>query len=240
MIEVNLIPDVKREYLRAQRMRNMVVSASIMVMIVAGSAIAVLGVGLGAVSAAGLVKDGEIKSGYRQLSGQSGVNDIVTIQNQLAHVSELDKARGINSRVCEVVSAVNPPAPNNIKISTIRFKPSETSIAIDGSAANSFTATDIMKKTILNTKIQYRDDSSTKEVPLASEVTITNTTYAQESDGSTALHFTLTFSYPKELTSNEYKNVTIVTPTSSIDVTDSKTHVPDGLFSSNSSKKEEK
>ena len=97
MIEVNLIPDVKREYLRAQRMRNMVVSASIMVMIVAGGAIAVLGVGLGAVSAAGLVKDGEIKSGYRQLSGQSGVNDIVTIQNQLAHVSELDKARGIAS-----------------------------------------------------------------------------------------------------------------------------------------------
>ena len=240
MIEVNLIPDVKREYLRAQRMRNMVVSASIMVMIVAGGAIAVLGVGLGAVSAAGLVKDGEIKSGYRQLSGQSGVNDIVTIQNQLAHVSELDKARGINSRVFEVVSAVNPPAPNNIKISTIRLKPSETSIAIDGSAANSFTATDIMKKTILNTKIQYRDDSSTKEVPLASEVTITNTTYAQESDGSTALHFTLTFSYPKELTSNGYKNVTIVTPTGSIDVTDSKTHVPDGLFSSNSSKKEEK
>ena len=237
MIEVNLIPDVKREYLRAQRMRNMVVSVSIMVMIVAGGAIAVLGVGLGAISAAGLVKDGEIKSGYRQLSGQSGVNDIVTIQNQLAHVSELDKARGINSRVFEVVSAVNPPAPNNIKISTIRFKPSETSIAIDGSAANSFTATDIMKKTILNTKIQYRDDSSTKEVPLASEVTITNTTYAQE---STALHFTLTFSYPKELTSNGYKNVTIVTPTSSIDVTDSKTHVPDGLFSSNSSKKEEK
>ena len=240
MIEVNLIPDVKREYLRAQRMRNMVVSVSIMVMIVAGGAIAVLGVGLGAISAAGLVKDGEIKSGYRQLSGQSGVNDIVTIQNQLAHVSELDKARGINSRVFEVVSEVNPPARNNIKISTIRFKPSETSIAIDGSAANSFTATDIMKKTILNTKIQYRDDSSTKEVPLASEVTITNTTYAQESDGSTALHFTLTFSYPKELTSNGYKNVTIVTPTSSIDVTDSKTHVPDGLFSSNSSKKEEK
>ena len=53
MIEVNLIPDVKREYLRAQRMRNMVVSVSIMVMSGAGGASAVLGVGLGAISAAG-------------------------------------------------------------------------------------------------------------------------------------------------------------------------------------------
>ena len=38
-----------------------------------------------------------------------------------------------------------------------------------------------------------------------------------------------------ELVSNSYKNVTIVTPTGSIDVTDSKTRVPDGLFAASSS-----
>ena len=42
MIEINLIPDVKREYLHAQRMRNGVISLSILVSIIAGAAVALL------------------------------------------------------------------------------------------------------------------------------------------------------------------------------------------------------
>ena len=230
MIEVNLIPDVKREFLRTQRLRNMVVSASILVMIGSAGLLFGLGVVLGIVQGTGLLAENDIKAEYQKLSGQSDVSNLVTIQNQLSQVSALDKARGINSRVFETLSAINPAAPNNITMSTVRFDPSTTTIAIDGSATNSFTATDILKKTILNTKLRYNDGSETQEVALATEVTLSNVTYSEDSDGTKAVHFTLSFVYPEALTSNAYKNVTIVTPSGSIDVTDSKTRVPDDLF----------
>lgn len=235
MIEVNLIPDIKREYLRAQRMRNTVISASIAVMVVSAGALVVLGVALGIVQGAGLLADNSIKSEHQKLSSQADLDELVTIQNQLTHVSSLDKERGMNSRIFEVLSVVNPSAPNNITMSTVRVDPVNATVSIDGTAANSFTATDILKKTILNTKLQYNDGSNTKEIELSTDVSLSNTSYSEEADGTTALHFTLSFKYPAELVSNSYKNVTIVTPTGSIDVTDSKTRVPDGLFAASSS-----
>lgn len=235
MIEVNLIPDVKREFLKSQRIRNVVVSFSILAMFVAGGILVALGVGLAAIGGLEMLADNNIKSNYQELSSQSDLDDIVTIQNQLTQVSELDKNRGMNSRVFDVISAVNPAAPNNITMSNVRLDPETTTISIDGEAANSFTATDIMKKTILNTKIQYNDGSSTQEVPLATDVIVSNTSFSEETNGTSSLHFTLSFVYPAELTSNAYKTVTIVTPTESIDVTDSKTHVPEDLFAESSS-----
>lgn len=241
MIEVNLIPDVKREFLRSQRMRNMVISASIFIMIASAGVLVVLGLMLGAVQGVGLIADQDIKSEYKKLSEQSDLDNLVTIQRQLSQVSALDESRGMNSRVFEVLSAINPPAPNNITMSTVRFDPVEATISVDGWAANSFTATDILKKTILNTKLQYNDGASTQEVPLATEVSLTNASYLEQSTGEVALHFTLSFNYPAALTSNKYKNVAIVTPSGRIDVTDSKTHVPNDLFAtSSSSDKEDK
>ena len=133
----------------------------------------------------------------------------------------------------ETLSAINPAEPNKITMSTVRFDPAKTTISIDGSATNSFTATDILKKTILNTKLRYNDGAEAQETALATEVTLSNVTYSEDSDGTKAVHFTLSFVYPEALISNAYKNVTIVTPSGSVDVTDSKTRVPDDLFSAN-------
>lgn len=48
MIEINLIPDVKQEFLRAQRMRNAAVSFSIMIGIIAAGIVGFLALLLGA------------------------------------------------------------------------------------------------------------------------------------------------------------------------------------------------
>ena len=225
MIEINLIPDVKREYLHAQRMRNGVISLSILVSIIAGAAVALLVVYVGTQSAREWLTDNEIKDQYGKISSVKDANQIVTIQNQLAQLSSMHKDKSIDSRIFDVLSAINPAAPNDVKMSTVSLDPSETKLSIEGSAANSFEATDKLKKMILNTK-------------LADDVTVSDTSYGEDASGAKVLRFKLTFTYPKELLSNSSKNLRIEAPTGSTNVTDSRLHVPDSLFTPKATNKE--
>ena len=231
MIEVNLIPDVKREYLHAQRVRNTVISVSMLVAAAAAGTVIVLGLALGSLQFASGQADNAIKSKYKELSDKPDINDLLTIQNQLTQIDMISSNRGVNSRIFDTLSAVNPQAPNNVTMSTVRYNASEKTITIEGSTAGGFNAVDALKKT---TK-----DSESAETPLSSSVRITNTAYAEDSGGEKKLTFTLTFSYPEELLSNSVKSLVIVSPTGSVDVTDSKKHVPDSLFEAKASNKKE-
>lgn len=239
MIEVNLIPDVKREYLHAQRVRNTVISVSMLVAAAAAGAVIVLGLALGSLQFASGQADNSIKSKYKELSDKPDINDLLTIQNQLTQIDMISSNRGVNSRIFDTLSAVNPQAPNNVTMSTVRYNASEKTITIEGSTAGGFNAVDALKKTILNTKLKYTKDSESAETPLSISVRITNTAYAEDSGGEKKLTFTLTFSYPEELLSNSVKSLVIVSPTGSVDVTDSKKHVPDSLFEAKDSNKKE-
>ena len=218
MIEVNLIPDVKREYLHAQRVRNTVISVSMLVAAAAAGTVIVLGLALGSLQFASGQADNAIKSKYKELSDKPDINDLLTIQNQLTQIDMISSNRGVNSRIFDTLSAVNPQAPNNVTMSTVRYNASEKTITIEGSTAGGFNAVDALKKTILNTKLKYTKDSESAEKKLT---------------------FTLTFSYPEELLSNNVKSLVIVSPTGSVDVTDSKKHVPDSLFEAKTSNKKE-
>ncbi|RKW02244.1 MAG: hypothetical protein D8B38_03425, partial [Candidatus Saccharimonas sp.] len=129
--------------------------------------------------------------------------------------------------------------PNDVKMSTVSLDPSETKLSIEGSAANSFEATDKLKKMILNTKLSYTDgDNRVQTVKLADDVTVSDTSYGEDASGSKVLRFKLTFTYPKELLANSSKNLRIEAPTGSTNVTDSRLHVPDSLFTPKATNKE--
>ena len=194
---------------------------------------------VGTQSAREWLTDNEIKDQYGKISSVKDANQIVTIQNQLAQLSSMHKDKSIDSRIFDVLSAINPAAPNDVKMSTVSLDPSETKLSIEGSAANSFEATDKLKKMILNTKLSYTDgDNRVQTVKLADDVTVSDTSYGEDARGAKVLRFKLTFTYPKELLANSSKNLRIEAPTGSTNVTDSRLHVPDSLFTPKATNKE--
>lgn len=230
MIEVNLIPDVKQEFIRAQRMRNTVISFSTLVSIITVGAVVFFVILLGAQGIRETIADSGIKNEYAKFKDIENLSNVVTIQNQLAQVSAINDSKGINSRVFDVLSAINPVAPNDVRITTISIDPSTSTLSIEGIATNSFTATDVLKKTILNTKVVYTDQSGSETIPLTESLTLSDTSYGEDSTGAKVLRFKMGIVYPKQLFSNTVTDVRIVSPTGSIDVTDSRTRVPDSLF----------
>ena len=241
MIEINLLPNVKRELLKTRAMRNRVISISFLVGGASIVAVVVLALILGSQIAAEAVQSGVIKDRNDKLMAVEDLNKVVTIQNQLTKINEQHSRKKINSRIFDVVTAVNPVAPNNVSFSDIKVNPESKTITLEGSAVNGYSALETLKKTILNTKVQTTDGDKSSEVSLTKEIKDGDTSFGENSEGKKVLQFSFSFEYAEELLAPANNGtVSVLTPTGKVDVTDSRQGIPDSLFKSNSKKQEKK
>ncbi|MCP9465825.1 MAG: hypothetical protein NNC22_00235 [Candidatus Nanosynbacter sp. P5B_S4_bin.39.1] len=241
MIEINLLPNVKRELLKTRAMRNRVISISFLVGGASIATVVVLALILGSQIAAEAVQSGVIKDRNDKLMAVEDLNKVVTIQNQLTKINEQHSGKKINSRVFDVVTAVNPVAPNNVSFSDIKVNPESKTITLEGSAVNGYSALETLKKTILNTKVQTTDGDKSSEVSLTKEIKDGDTSFGENSEGKKVLQFSFSFEYAEELLAPANNGtVSVLTPTGKVDVTDSRQGIPDSLFKSNSKKQEKK
>ena len=241
MIEINLLPNVKRELLKTRAMRNRVISISFLVGGASIAAVVVLALILGSQIAAEAVQNGVIKDRNDKLMAVEDLNKVVTIQNQLTKINEQHSGKKINSRIFDVVTAVNPVAPNNVSFSDIKVNPGSKTITLEGSAVNGYSALETLKKTILNTKVQTTDGDKSSEVSLTKEIKDGDTSFGENSEGKKVLQFSFSFEYAEELLAPANNGtVSVLTPTGKVDVTDSRQGIPDSLFKSNSKKQENK
>ena len=241
MIEINLLPNVKRELLKTRVMRNRVISISFLVGGASIAAVVVLALILGSQIAAEAVQNGVIKDRNDKLMAVEDLNKVVTIQHQLTKINEQHSGKKINSRIFDVVTAVNPVAPNNVSFSDIKVNPGSKTITLEGSAVNGYSALETLKKTILNTKVQATDGDKSSEVSLTKEIKDGDTSFGENSEGKKVLQFSFSFEYAEELLAPANNGtVSVLTPTGKVDVTDSRQGIPDSLFKSNSKKQEKK
>ena len=241
MIEINLLPNVKRELLKTRAMRNRVISISFLVGGASIVAVVVLALILGSQIAAEAVQNGVVKDRNDKLMAVEDLNKVVTIQHQLTKINEQHSGKKINSRIFDVVTAVNPVAPNNVSFSDIKVNPESKTITLEGSAVNGYSALETLKKTILNTKIQTTDGDKSSEVSLTKEIKDGDTSFGENSEGKKVLQFSFSFEYAEELLAPANNGtVSVLTPTGKVDVTDSRQGIPDSLFKSNSKKQEKK
>ena len=160
MIQINLVPDVKQEMLHAQRMRNVAISLSIVIGLVAVGVVVALALILGGQVAVQKIEEGQINSGYSKLSSISDLDSALTIQNQLGAISSQNDKRTIDSRLLDVLAAINPPAPNDVKLSKVTLDPTQNTITLDVSAVGGYPATDVFSKTIHNNTITAKQQGN--------------------------------------------------------------------------------
>jgi Tfp pilus assembly protein PilN len=231
MIEINLIPDVKQELIKAQRIRSTVIVASILIGVISVAIVALLAIYIFAVQMvrAGIA-DSAINKGSGELSAVQDLSNTLTIQNQLTKISGLNSNKKMYSRIFDLLNAIIPPSPNDIKISNLKIDSSSELITIEGQALNSYAAVEVFKKTIEGAKVKYTDDNNTnQELTLASDISTTNTSYGEDSSGLKVLRFTLSFTYARELFAIGSNNASVIITTKG-NVTDSFIGVPKSIF----------
>ena len=229
MIEINLIPAVKQELIKVQRVRATVIAFSILIGLVAIAVVTLLAIYVfGVQTVRSVVADDAIKKGGQQLASVEDLSKTLTIQNQLTKLSTMHDEKKIDSRIFDVLLAIIPPVPNDIQISDLAVDSTAGTITMQGQAANSYAAAEVFRKTIEGAKVKYTSDTGDQSVALASNVSTGDTSYGEDASGAKVLRFTLSFTYAKELFAPSSKNATVIIATQG-NVTDSYLGVPKSI-----------
>ena len=232
MIEINLIPNVKRELLKAQRIRSRVIAGSILIGSLSSVVVVLLALYVFTFQyAQGALADSEITKQSNILKSVEDLSKTLTIQNQLTKISLLNSSKKIDSRIFDVLNAIIPPAPNDIQISSLEISSDSGSVAIDGEAGNGYAAVEVFRKTLEGANVSYKTYSSTDNLvtPLASSISTSSTSYGENAAGKKVLRFSISFQYAPELLSPTSKNVSIVVPAVK-NATDSYLGLPKSIF----------
>jgi len=232
MIEINLIPDVKQELIKARRVRSTVISGAIVVGIAAVGLVVLLAVYVfGAQTLRNKFADDAITSENSKLKEIKDLPNMLTVQNQLTKLTQMHDSKMISSRSFDVLSAIVPPEPNSVAVSRLALNSEEKTITIEGQAVNGYPALETFKKTIEATKIVYLTEGKegTNSVKLASDVVEGERSYGDDESGRKVLRFTISFTYADELFARDSKDTLIVGP-SRTNATDSFIGIPQSLF----------
>jgi Tfp pilus assembly protein PilN len=194
MIQLNLLPDVKLLYIKAQRQRRLVLTVSILV---TGGAIVLL---LLTLSVNGLQKkhisdlSKDISDENSQLERKPNINKILTVQNQLGSLTALHDQKPAAARVFDYLNQVTP-ASVSLTSFTIDFTAGTATInGTSDSLSNVNKYVDTLKF------ITYTTSDNNTATPAFSNVVLSSFGLSSSAkDVSQAASFNITLAYDKNI-----------------------------------------
>lgn len=231
MIEINLIPDVKLELLKARKQQKMVISGAILVAIASVGTVALMAsYAFGVQFGLEVIADNNIKEKTKELKSVKDLSKTLTIQSQLSKLSSLQNDKNLTSRLFDIVGTIVPSGENQVKITRLSLDSEENLVRIEAEAVNGYEAMEVFKKTLAQTNFEYSEgDEAQKPVRIAKSISEGERRYGENADGNRVLRFDLSFVYPDELFSPTSQSGKIVAPTQQR-ATDSTQGVPESLF----------
>lgn len=138
--EINLVPDIKSEMLKAQKIRNLTLFALIIVCGASAGLITITGIYTAAQGAIIGAQGQNIKNLDGKIKSFSSLNDFLTVQGQLNKISELNEQKRSLSRIFSILSVLLAQSPDGagnkdrISISEMVVNMDSSSIVFEASA----------------------------------------------------------------------------------------------------------
>ncbi len=227
MIELNLLPDLKKEFIKAQRMRNTVVSGSILTILIALGLLALLATivyGAQAVIIDNLKK--EVTENHKKLAAKPEINKYLTVQNQLELIGSAASERTAYDRIFDYITKLNPAPPNDITIYSLVVDAETSSITLEGSTAN-FETVNNFKNTLENAKLAYSLNGEKHEGNFFTAVTVAPPTLSA-ADGRQTAYFNISVAFDPKAFDPDAKDINVTIP--KLVTSDADRHSPRELF----------
>ena len=251
MLQVNLLPDVKKEFIKAKRQRNLVMTVCIMASLGAGAVVVVLGVIMGGQQIHKNILMGNVdrdKQTIQNAQENKQLNEYLTVQNQLSQIDSLKESQPILSRLFDYIQELNPADPNGVELSSVRMTAGGNTAAADtttGAAAESggtielngltanFASLNVYKTTLQRTEITYSDGEDGDSVTelLFTSVTVNEAGLSQAGGGGDQVSFRITVSYNAAAFNQNSMDVTLKIPQET--TSDAVVNAPRNVFNNN-------
>ncbi len=132
--EINLVPEVKLQMIKAQKIRNLVLFVCIVVSVAAiGSVLVLFGIKSGQ-DIAMANQDGKLKVLSEKLTGYGELDDLVAIQGQLTALSDIAENKKVLSRVFGALDVMLPEGEDIVQLSELRVNLEESTLNMEGRA----------------------------------------------------------------------------------------------------------
>lgn len=191
MIQFNLLPDVKKEYVKAKRFKRMIMSASV-VASAAAIGVTVLMFMFVHIAQKKNINDlgKDIQKTTSDIKATPNLDSILTVQNQLSLLPQLHESKPETSRLFDYLSFVSPQA---VRVSTVDLDTKVSTMAMSGSADSIAT----VNKLVDNIKaLEYATVGSNENLPIFSNVV------TQVSGSNESAEFRVTMSYDPAIFAN--------------------------------------
>ncbi len=207
MVEFNLLPEVKLQYLRAKKQEHLVLSISIFAGAVSLAIFIFLLVFTGVIQRSTINNlSSQINQSTATLSSNKNLNKILTVQNQLKTLPSLEAQTPVVSRLFNYISQITPP---NATISTLSVDFTTDNISVSGGAdslATVNTYIDTLKYATYNNQT-----NNTKNNQAFNSIDLSSFGYSSASSGASPAQYSITFNFSPTLFSSTDK-VTLVIP----------------------------
>ena len=221
MIQLNLLPDVKLEYLKAQQMRRLIIMLSF---IVGAAAVALL---IFMLIFDGLQKkhlgdiNNDISTYSNTLKNEPQINKILTVQNQLQQINSIESKKPAATRLFTYLNEITP-VQDDINNLSIDFTMNTVSITGGSDSLKDVnTFVDTLKYT------NFTQSGSTASNLAFSNVVLTTFSRTSQAENGDLATYTITFSF-NPVIFNITDNITLQVP--SIVTTRSEEGQPSDLF----------
>lgn len=209
MIQLNLLPDIKIEFLKKQRSRVQVITGAIML------SLAAIGLtvfaALWVYGAQGLQKTlltNSINTNVKKLQNTKDIDKYVTIQNQLASITALHDSKNNYSRLLDYLPTMN----TGVKLSGVNVDATTKTLTFDGSTDN-YTTLLVFRDTLKGARLHYVDaNNKPQETNLFTNVNIDSSGIGTNKDSTSTVTFKISTIYFDSAFSSTIQKPTITVP----------------------------
>jgi len=223
MIQLNLLPDIKQEFVKARRMKRLVMAVSILLTVISLVifTVLILIVNVGQKSDLNNI-DKDVKKYSAQLKGTTDLDQILTVQNQLNALPALNAQKPATSRLFDYIKQLTP---NNVNITNLELDYTLYTVSLTGTADSADTINTFVDTLKFTTYDIVASDSTKSSAKAFSSVVLTS--FARSKTQAT---YTITLSFDPLIFDNT-NTTSLVVP--NIISTRSEVNQPKALFQGN-------
>jgi hypothetical protein len=217
MIQINLLPDVKASYVKAERTKKTVITLTIIICAVAFGIVGMLGfVVYGAQGIALNQAQDDINKKVTELKSVQDLDKILTIQNQLGSLDTLHDSKPITTKLANYLQQTTPVG---VRIDTIAVNFADSTVQVTGNAPN----LEVVNKyvdTLKFTQLKKGEVAEGEELPRAFSAVVLSSFSKNESETT----YDITYKFDPSLFDSQAGEVAILVP--AIITTRSQTEAP--------------
>ncbi len=199
-IQLNLLPDVKAQYIKSERTRRTAIVISLIVIVASFGLVALMAsVVYGAQKLALASSNKKIDQLSKELKSTKDIEKMLTVQSQLGTLDQLHNSKTVNSRLFAYLTQI---VPSNVQLSSVKVNLEDNTATLTGTT-DSLQSNNVFVDTLKFTK--YQLEGSQEQPQAFNDVVLTS--FGRDEKGAS---FTIDLSYDPALFGTSSEGIKLI------------------------------